>query len=318
MMTREMMRLQRRLSRYSGHKPRMRQWRPHSLQIGRLRIPTSLRLVSEPHAAGRRPAVVHHCLDGSGESSGGQAWGTRRGSGSASARLERDRRPRHTGLDRKTVRRHIGRGLEPPAYPPRTAGPTKVAPFQTYRRERAAAYPELTASRLRRELGKRGYDGGCTAVKDYLRSVRPRAASGFELRFEAPPGWGEPGRGGRMLPKAVHDVTVHNLTWRALPAAHGNWNSVRTPFWRLSRSGMFEAFSDCWPRPAGQRAWRRCSAARRCGRMSRQPGQKRAARSGARALAGRVFLQDTPQNRHGWPADRCPSDRWQGQRLHSA
>ena len=95
---------------------------------------------------------------------------------------------RQTGLDRKTVRRYIERGLEPPAYQARPAGPTKVTPFQTYLRERVAAYPELTASRLHRELGKLGYNGGYTAVKEFLRSVRPRAAAGFEVRFETPPG----------------------------------------------------------------------------------------------------------------------------------
>jgi transposase len=33
---------------------------------------------------------------------------------------------------------------------------------------------------------------------------------------------------------------VHNLTWRALPAEFGNWNSVWKRFWRLSRSGVFD------------------------------------------------------------------------------
>ncbi len=95
---------------------------------------------------------------------------------------------RQTGLDRKTVRRYVERGLEPPAYQPRPAGPTKVSPFQAYLRERVAAYPELTASRLHRELRELGYDGGYTAVKDFLRSIRPRSAAGFEVRFETSPG----------------------------------------------------------------------------------------------------------------------------------
>src|SRR5215208_2264724 len=37
---------------------------------------------------------------------------------------------------------------------------------------------------------------------------------------------------------------VHTITWRALPAAFGNWNSVWKRFWRLSQAGMFEAFFD--------------------------------------------------------------------------
>ena len=93
-----------------------------------------------------------------------------------------------TGLDRKTVRKYIAAGLEPPAYGPRQPRPTKVAPFQAYLRERVAAYPELTGTRLHREIGELGYGGGQTAVKEVLREVRPNPAPGFEVRFETPPG----------------------------------------------------------------------------------------------------------------------------------
>ena len=93
-----------------------------------------------------------------------------------------------TGLDRKTVRKYIAAGLEPPAYTPRQPGPTKITPFQAYLRERVAAYPELTGTRLHREIGEVGYTGGYTAVKQFLREVRPSPAPGFEVRFETPPG----------------------------------------------------------------------------------------------------------------------------------
>ncbi len=33
-----------------------------------------------------------------------------------------------------------------------------------------------------------------------------------------------------------------SITWRALPAEFGPWHSVGKRFWRLSRSGVFEAF----------------------------------------------------------------------------
>jgi transposase len=95
---------------------------------------------------------------------------------------------RQTGLDRKTVRRYVERGLEPPAYQPRPLRANKVAPFETYLRERVATYPDLTASRLHRELRDRGYAGGYTAVKVFLRSIRPAMLGGFEVRFETPPG----------------------------------------------------------------------------------------------------------------------------------
>lgn len=95
---------------------------------------------------------------------------------------------RQTGLDRKTVRRYIQRGLEPPAYRPRPPRTGKITAFDVYLRERVAAYPELTARRLHRELRDLGYDGGYTAVKDVLRGIRPVTTPGFEVRFETPPG----------------------------------------------------------------------------------------------------------------------------------
>ena len=53
---------------------------------------------------------------------------------------------------------------------------------------------------------------------------------------------GEPGRDDRKFLEAVHYFTVHSITWRALPREYGKWNSVWKRFWRLSRSGVFEAF----------------------------------------------------------------------------
>src|SRR5918999_1766401 len=53
---------------------------------------------------------------------------------------------------------------------------------------------------------------------------------------------GDRGRDDRRFLEALHYFTVHNVTWRALPAEFGNWNSVWKRFWRLSRTGVFEAF----------------------------------------------------------------------------
>src|ERR1700712_2030613 len=53
---------------------------------------------------------------------------------------------------------------------------------------------------------------------------------------------GEPGHDDRRFLEALHYFTVHNVTWRALPAEFGNWNSVWKRFWRLSRAGVFEVF----------------------------------------------------------------------------
>jgi len=95
---------------------------------------------------------------------------------------------RQVGIDRKTVRKYIERGLEPPTYGPRQARPRRLEPFETYLRERVVAYPGLTGTRLLREIRERGYEGGYTAVSDFLREVRPAASSPFEVRFETPPG----------------------------------------------------------------------------------------------------------------------------------
>ena len=53
---------------------------------------------------------------------------------------------------------------------------------------------------------------------------------------------GDKGRDDRNFLEALHYFTVHNITWRALPAEFGRWNTVWKRFWRLSRSGVFEAF----------------------------------------------------------------------------
>jgi len=62
---------------------------------------------------------------------------------------------RRVGIDRKTVRKYIERGLEPPAYGPRTPRPRRLEPFEAYLRQRVVAYPSLTGSRLLREIASR-------------------------------------------------------------------------------------------------------------------------------------------------------------------
>jgi len=95
---------------------------------------------------------------------------------------------RELGVDRKTVRKSIARGLEPPVYGPRKPRRRRIDPFVAYLRERATAYPGLTGRRLLRELHERGYEGGYTAVTDALRELRPARLPAFEVRFETSPG----------------------------------------------------------------------------------------------------------------------------------
>jgi len=95
---------------------------------------------------------------------------------------------RRTGMDRTTIAKYVKRGLEPPSYGPRTPRPTVITPVERYLRERIAAFPDLTGSRLLREIKELGYAGGYTALKDFLRTVRPASPQPFERRFETAPG----------------------------------------------------------------------------------------------------------------------------------
>ena len=66
---------------------------------------------------------------------------------------------RRTGRDPKTIRKYIERGIEAPAYGPRSVGrPCKLAPFRDFLRERVTALPDLSAARLTREEASVGAD----------------------------------------------------------------------------------------------------------------------------------------------------------------
>jgi transposase len=97
---------------------------------------------------------------------------------------------RRTGRDPKTVRKYIERGVEAPAYGPRSVGrPNKLAPYLDYLRERVTSFPDLTAVRLTREIREMGYAGGYTAVKRHLATIRPEnGPKPYEVRFETAPG----------------------------------------------------------------------------------------------------------------------------------
>ena len=95
---------------------------------------------------------------------------------------------RKVGCDRKTVRKYLDVGLEAPVYGPRQPRSRVIEPYEDYLQERIQAFPDLSGARLLREIRKLGYDGGYTAVTDFLRKVRPPKQTQFERRFETPPG----------------------------------------------------------------------------------------------------------------------------------
>ena len=59
---------------------------------------------------------------------------------------------RQVGIDRKTVRKYIARGLEPPSYGPRQPRSRAIDDHVAYLRTRL----QLTAQRLLREIAERG------------------------------------------------------------------------------------------------------------------------------------------------------------------
>lgn len=93
-----------------------------------------------------------------------------------------------TGHDRKTVRKYIDHGMVAPRYKPRVARVGALDVYREYLQERLGAWPELTGSRLLREIRALGYQGGKTILNDYLRQIRPAPVAGFEVRFETPAG----------------------------------------------------------------------------------------------------------------------------------
>jgi len=88
------------------------------------------------------------------------------------------------------VRKYIERGIEAPAYGPRSVGrPSKLAHYMDFVRERVTAFPDLSAVRLTREIRELGYAGAYTAVKRYIAAIRPEnGPKPYEVRFETPPG----------------------------------------------------------------------------------------------------------------------------------
>ena len=80
----------------------------------------------------------------------------------------------------------------------RAARPSKLEPFKAYINARLAAF-DVPATVLYREIRARGYAGGGTIIKEYVRGVKDREAARLITRFETLPGvqahvdWGECG-----------------------------------------------------------------------------------------------------------------------------
>ena len=122
---------------------------------------------------------------------------------------------RQTGRDPKTIRKYIERGIEAPVYGPRQVErPSKIAPYLDYLRDRASAFPDLTAARLTREIRDMGYVGAYTAVKRYLAAIRPEnGPKPFEVRFETPPGVQAQVDFARFVVEFADEPGVSRIVW---------------------------------------------------------------------------------------------------------
>jgi transposase len=95
-----------------------------------------------------------------------------------------------TGRSRNTVRRYLRGGDEPARRKPPAKRAEKLDPFKDYLRDRlcAAAPDVIPAVVLYREIRQRGYAGGETRLKQFVRGLRPLAPPDPVVRFETEPG----------------------------------------------------------------------------------------------------------------------------------
>lgn len=144
-----------------------------------------------------------------------------------------------TGLSRNTVRRYLRGGEDAAVRKPAPKRPEKLDPFKEYilQRLKAAAPDVIPAVVLFREIKARGYDGGLTRVKDFVRGLRPAPKPDPVVRFETEPGcqmqadWATVGRGDEQL-----KVFIGTLGWS------------RATFIRFCADEKLETLIDCHER----------------------------------------------------------------------
>src|SRR6266849_3993318 len=119
---------------------------------------------------------------------------------------------------------------------------------------------------------------------------------------------GDKGRDDRKFLEALHYFAVHNITWRALPAEFGKWNSIWKRFWRLSQRGVFEAMLALLAGMSGTAHLVQMvdsTIVRAHVSAAGAKGGSKARRSGARAAG---FHQNPPEDRLRRFAAGFPSD----------
>jgi transposase len=123
---------------------------------------------------------------------------------------------RVTGHSRNTVRRYLRGGEAAGARKPATKRAEKLDDFKDYivDRMRVASPARIPAAVLFREIKERGYGGGVTRVKQFVRTLLPEPVAEPIIRFETEPGqqmqadWATVGRGTERL-----SVFIATLGW---------------------------------------------------------------------------------------------------------
>ncbi len=123
---------------------------------------------------------------------------------------------RVTGHSRNTVRRYLRGGEMSARRKPTAKRAEKLDDFKDYivDRMRAASPARIPAAVLFREIKERGYRGGETRVKQFVRTLLPEPVAEPIIRFETEPGqqmqadWATVGRGADRL-----SVFIATLGW---------------------------------------------------------------------------------------------------------
>jgi transposase len=123
---------------------------------------------------------------------------------------------RVTGHSRNTVRRYLRGGDTAERRKPTAKRTEKLDSFKGYivARMRAASPQRIPAAVLFREIKERGYQGGETRVKQFVRTLVPAPVPEPIIRFETEPGeqmqadWATVGRGAERL-----SVFIATLGW---------------------------------------------------------------------------------------------------------
>lgn len=103
---------------------------------------------------------------------------------------------RRFNVSRQTVYNHLNR--KGPFPQKRTPRGSKLDPFKAYIDQRLGQF-DLPATVIFREIKQRGYPGGVTTVRDYVRAIKTTKVQRLTERFETAPGkqaqldWGECG-----------------------------------------------------------------------------------------------------------------------------